>query len=49
MPVRYQVLTTQMYRTLQGLNPGYGYLMALILIIIGMAIMLLNQRGVGQP
>ncbi|MCH3915495.1 MAG: ABC transporter permease subunit [Acidaminococcaceae bacterium] len=22
MPVRYQVLTTQMYRTLQGLNPG---------------------------
>ena len=32
MPVRYQVLTTQMYRTLQGLNPGYGYLMALILI-----------------
>ena len=44
MPVRYQVLTTQMYRTLQGLNPGYGYLMALILIIIGVAIMLLNQR-----
>jgi iron(III) transport system permease protein len=44
MPVRYQVLTTQMYRTLQGLNPGYGYLMALILILIGVSIMLLNQK-----
>jgi len=44
MPVRYQVLTTQMYRTLQGLNPGYGYLMALILILIGVGIMLLNQK-----
>ena len=43
-PVRYQVLTTQMYRTLQGMNPGYGYLMALILILIGVSIMLLNQR-----
>jgi iron(III) transport system permease protein len=42
-PVRYQVLTTQLYRTLQGLNPGYGYLMALLLILIGVGIMLLNQ------
>ncbi len=42
-PVRYQVLTTQLYRTLQGLNPGYGYLMALILILIGVFIMLINQ------
>ena len=42
-PVRYQVLTTQLYRTLQGLNPGYGYLMALILILIGVGIMLVNQ------
>ena len=23
-PVRYNVLTTQMYRTLNGMNPGYG-------------------------
>jgi len=44
MPVRYQVLTTQMYRTLQGLNPGYGYLMALMLILIGVSIMLINQK-----
>ena len=43
-PVRYHVLTTQLYRTLQGLNPGYGYLMALILILIGVGIMLVNQR-----
>lgn len=43
-PVRYHVLTTQLYRTLQGLNPGYGYLMALILILIGVAIMLINQK-----
>ncbi len=43
-PVRYYVLTTQLYRTLQGLNPGYGYLMALILIVIGIGIMLINQK-----
>lgn len=43
-PVRYQVLTTQLYRTLQGMNPGYGYLMALMLILIGVFIMLINQR-----
>lgn len=27
-PVRFQVLTTQLYRTLNGLNRGYGYIMA---------------------
>lgn len=43
-PVRYHVLTTQLFRTLQGLNPGYGYLMALILILIGVGIMLINQK-----
>lgn len=43
-PVRYHVLTTQLYRTLQGLNPGYGYVMALILILIGVAIMMVNQK-----
>ena len=43
-PVRYQVLTTQLYRTLQGLNPGYGYVMALVLILIGVLIMVANQR-----
>ena len=43
-PVRYHVLTTQLYRTLQGLNPGYGYVMALILILIGIGIMMINQK-----
>jgi iron(III) transport system permease protein len=43
-PVRYHVLTTQLFRTLQGMNPGYGYLMALILILIGILIMVVNQR-----
>lgn len=43
-PVRYHVLTTQLYRTLQGLNPGYGYVMALILILIGVVIMMVNQK-----
>lgn len=43
-PVRYHVLTTQLFRTLQGMNPGYGYLMALVLILIGILIMIVNQR-----
>ncbi|MGH4037495.1 MAG: ABC transporter permease [Sphaerochaeta sp.] len=46
-PVRYQVLTTQMYRTLNGLNPGYGYIMALIMIAIGIVILAVNQRIIG--
>ncbi len=45
--VRYQVLTTQMYRTLNGLNPGYGYIMALIMIVIGVLILGINQKIVG--
>ncbi|WP_422477464.1 ABC transporter permease [Pleomorphochaeta sp. DL1XJH-081] len=46
--VRYQVLTTQMYRTLNGLNPGYGYIMALIMIGIGVLILGVNQRIIGK-
>lgn len=45
--VRFQVLTTQMYRTLNGLNPGYGYIMSLIMIGIGILILGINQRIVG--
>ena len=45
--VRYQVLTTQMYRTLNGLNPGYGYIIALIMIAIGVLILGINQKIVG--
>lgn len=46
-PVRYQVLTTQMFRTINGLNPGYGYIMALIMIAIGVLILEMNQRIIG--
>ncbi len=47
-PVRYQVLTTQMYRTLNGMNPGYGYIMALVMIVIGVGILMLNQWITGR-
>lgn len=47
-PVRFQVLTTQMYRTLNGLNPGYGYIMALVMIVIGLVILGFNQWIVGR-
>lgn len=47
-PVRYQVLTTQMYRTLQGLNPGYGYIIALVMILIGLLILAVNQKVTGS-
>jgi len=47
-PVRFQVLTTQLYRTLNGLNPGYGYIMALVMIFMGTAILMANQWFVGK-
>ncbi|MDR1636128.1 MAG: iron ABC transporter permease [Treponema sp.] len=48
MPVRFQVLTTQLYRTLNGLNPGYGYIMALVMIVMGTGILLFQQWFVGK-
>lgn len=47
-PVRFQVLTTQLYRTLNGLNPGYGYILALVMIVIGTSILAVNQRFLGK-
>lgn len=47
-PVRFQVLTTQLYRTLNGLNPGYGYIMAVVMIVIGTGILAVNQWFVGS-
>jgi len=47
-PVRFQVLTTQLYRTLNGINPGYGYIMALVMIAIGTLILAANQLFVGK-
>jgi iron(III) transport system permease protein len=48
LPVRFQVLTTQLYRTLNGLNPGYGYIMATVMIVIGTGILLFQQWFVGK-
>ncbi|MFW2368344.1 MAG: ABC transporter permease, partial [Desulforhopalus sp.] len=47
-PVRFQVLTTQLFRTLNGTSPGYGYLIALVMIVIGAAILTVNQILVGK-
>lgn len=47
-PVRFQVLTTQLYRTLNGLNPGYGYIMAVVMIVIGLLILAVNQWYLGK-
>lgn len=47
LPVRYQVLTTQLYRTLNGMNKGQGYVIALLLIILGVAILAFNQMITG--
>jgi len=47
LPVRYQVLTTQLFRTLNGLNPGQGYCIAMIMILIGVTILAFNQRLTG--
>lgn len=47
LPVRYYVLTTEMYKSLTGTNPGYGYAIALIMIVISFAIMMVNQKVIG--
>lgn len=47
LPVRYQVLTTQLFRTLNGLNPGQGYCIAMVMILLGVAILAFNQRLTG--
>jgi iron(III) transport system permease protein len=47
-PVRFQVLTTQLFRTLNGMSPGYGFLIALVMIVIGAVILTVNQILVGK-
>lgn len=47
-PVNFKVISLQMFSTLQGTKPGYGYLLALVLIAIGTVILLLNQKLVGS-
>ena len=48
LPVRYQVLTTQVFRTLNGINPGYGYILALVMMFFGVAILYVNQLVLGS-
>ncbi len=47
LPVRYYVLTTEMYSTIQGTNPGVGYIIAILMMVISVAIMLANQYMIG--
>ena len=47
-PVRFQVLTTQLFRTLNGMSPGFGYLIALVMIVIGAIILTTNQMLIGK-
>lgn len=47
LPVRYQVLTTQLYRTLNGMNQGQGYAIAMIMILLGVGILVMNQKIIG--
>ena len=47
-PVRFQVLTTQLFRTLNGVNPGYGYIIGLTMIILGTGVLTINQALIGK-
>lgn len=48
LPVRYYVLTTELYAALQGTNPGVGYILAIVMIIISVLIMVMNQLMIGK-
>ena len=48
LPVRYYVLTTELYASINGTNPGVGYILAMIMILISVIIMFINQRMIGN-
>lgn len=48
LPVRYYVLTTELYASINGTNPGVGYILAMIMILISVVIMFVNQRMIGN-
>ena len=48
LPVRYYVLTTELYAALQGTNPGVGYILAIVMIVISVLIMIVNQLLIGK-
>ncbi|MBQ9565014.1 MAG: iron ABC transporter permease, partial [Synergistaceae bacterium] len=47
LPVRFYVLTTEMYSAIQGTNPGVGYIIAILMIVLSIIIMLMNQYIIG--
>lgn len=47
LPVRYFVLTTELYASINGTNPGVGYILALVMILLSVIIMAVNQRLIG--
>lgn len=47
-PVKFKVISLQIFSNLQGTKPGYGYLLALVLICIGTLVLLINQKVVGN-
>lgn len=47
-PVGFKVISIQLYSTLSGVNPGYGYLFALVLILMGTFVLIMNQKLIGS-
>ncbi len=47
LPVKYYTLTTQMYRYLNGTNPGAGYALSLMMILLSMVVLGINQKMIG--
>lgn len=43
-PVRYKTVTTQIYKTLIGLKPGYGYIMTVFILIMGLLFLKINNK-----
>lgn len=48
LPVRYYVLTTELFAAVHGTNPGAGYIIAIVLIVISIVIMFVNQAVIGK-
>ena len=48
LPVRYYVLTTELYASINGTKPGVGYILAMIMILISVIIMFVNQKLIGN-
>lgn len=47
-PVNFKILSLELYRSLNGVNQGAGYIYAVVLIAIGSGLILLNQLFIGR-